>query len=150
MLKQLELLVKQTTFDHLNLKNKFSMQIKNYLNIALISSTDSTTFSDESASLFVCATEESLRHLGTQKLLAEKAKTALESKKAAVFSFLTETQNFAIANASSDLEDWRLAGATLYKKLKEEKVEIAHFIGLDAIESKQKQDFVIFYPTRLF
>ena len=74
LLKQLELLVKQTTFDHLNLKNKFSMQIKNYLNIALISSTDSTTFSDESASLFVCATEESLRHLGTQKLLAEKAK----------------------------------------------------------------------------
>ena len=138
----MELLVKQTTFDHLNLKNKFSMQIKNYLNIALISSTDSTTFSDESASLFVCATEESLRHLGTQKLLAEKAKTALESKKAAVFSFLTETQNFAIANASSDLEDWRLAGATLYKKLKEEKVEIAHFIGLDAIESKQKQAFL--------
>ena len=118
------------------------MQIKNYLNIALISSSDSASTSDKSASLFVCSTAESLNHFGTQKLLTEKAKAALESKKAAVFSFLTETQNFAVVNAATDLEDFRIAGANLYKKLKEDKVESAHLIGLQGIDSKLKHAFL--------
>ncbi len=118
------------------------MQIKNYLNITLISVSDAASASDKNASVFVCATAESLHHFGTQKLLTEKAKTALESKKATVISFLTETQNFVVVNASTDLEDWRIAGANLYKKLKEDKVEIAHLIGLEAIDSKLKHAFL--------
>ncbi len=131
---------KRSTFEFLNLKNKFSMQIKNYLNIALISSADAV--SDQGASLFVCATEESLHHFATQKLLTEKAKATLESKKSTVMAFLTEIQNFVVVNASTELEDWRMAGATLYKKLKEEKVEKAHLIGLDTIDSKLKNAFL--------
>ena len=118
------------------------MQIKNYLNIALISSSDSAFTSDKSASLFVCSTEESLKHFRTQKLLTEKAKAALESKKTTVLSFLTEVQNFVVVTASTDLEDWRIAGANLYKKLKEDKVESAHLIGLQGIDSKLKHAFL--------
>lgn len=118
------------------------MQIKNYLNIALISTSDSNAVSDKSASLFVCATEQSLNHFVTQSLLTQKAKAALESKKATIISFLTETQNFAVVNATTELEDWRIAGANLYKKLKEEKVESAHLIGLEAIDSKTKHAFL--------
>ena len=138
----MELLLKQTTFDLLNLKNKFSMQIKNYLNIALISISDAASISEKNASVFVCATAESLHHFGTQKLLSEKAKTALEIKKATVLNFLTETQNFVVVNASTDLEDWRILGATLYKKLKEDKVESANLVGLEEIDSKLKHAFL--------
>lgn len=118
------------------------MQIKNYLNIALIAASDAASVSAKNASVFICATAESLNSLEPQKLLIEKAKTAFEKKKATVFSFLNETQNFVVASALTDLEDWRIAGANLYKKLKEEKVESGNLIGLEAIDSKLKHAFL--------
>jgi leucyl aminopeptidase len=118
------------------------MQIKNYLNLSLTSHSHSSTISDKSASILVCSTEQDLKHFEAQPLMAEKVKTALESKKTTLFSSFTEKQNIIVVNASTDHEDWRVAGANLYKKLKEEKVETAHLSGLDQMNQESKQFFL--------
>lgn len=118
------------------------MQIKNYLNVSLTSYSDSSTISDISASILVRSTEQDLNHFEGQPLMAAKAKAALESKKTTIFSSFTEKQNITLVNASTENEDWRVAGANLYKKLKEEKVETAHLSGLEQMSDEAKHSFL--------
>ena len=73
---------------------------------------------------------------------AKKIKVAIESKKTEIFSFFTEKQHIVIANTSDETEKWRIAGANLYKKLKTEKVETAHFLGLNDLNSTLKNAFL--------
>ena len=141
-LKQLELLIKHSTFEFLNFKIIFSMQIKNYSNISLTSHSHSSSISDKSVSILVCSSEQNLKHFDAQPLLADKVKTALESKKTTLFSSFNEKHSITVVNASTDNEDWRVAGANLYKKLKEEKVETAHLYGLEQMNENLKQSFL--------
>lgn len=118
------------------------MHTKNYQNITLTFQDNSVTTSTEPVAIIVCNTAESAKQFESQTLFSKKITLALESKKSTIFSFYTEKQNIIVANTSDETEKWRVAGASLYKKLKEEKVETAHFEGLTNLDSKSKNAFL--------
>jgi leucyl aminopeptidase len=117
------------------------MQIKNYLSLSLTNYTDLSELSDKSVSVSICSNKEDSEHLKTQPNIAEKIEKALETKKPVVLSFFAEKHYLVVANASTETEKWRLAGADLYKKLKGEKVETAHINGTNTLNAELKIAF---------
>lgn len=117
------------------------MHIKNYLNISLTSFTDLSEISDKSVSVSICSNKEDSEYLKTHPHFAEKIEKALETKKAVVLSFFAEKHYLVVVNSSAEPEKWRVAGADLYKKLKEEKVETAHIEGYSTLNAEVKNAF---------
>ena len=118
------------------------MHTKNYLNISLTSHSESSEISEKGVAISVCSTDESLKPFEKNSLLAGKLKTALDAKKATVFSYFTEKQNLIVVHDSTETEEWRVAGAQLYKNLKEEKIQTAHFTGLNELNINLKKAFL--------
>lgn len=118
------------------------MHTNNYLSITISSYELPTTISEESVALMICATAESLKQFEPRPALVEKIKAAMESKKPSILSFYAEKQYLVVANVSDEAENWRLAGANLYKKLKSEKIKTAHFVGLNDLKTQLKNAFL--------
>ncbi len=118
------------------------MHTKNYHNISISLQDNTAANTNESVAISLIKTEESAKPFDSQPHFAKKIKVAIESKKTEIFSFFTEKQHIVIANTSDETEKWRIAGANLYKKLKTEKVETAHFLGLNDLNSTLKNAFL--------
>lgn len=118
------------------------MHTKNYHNISISLQDNTAANTNESVAISLIKTEESAKPFDSQPHFAKKIKVAIESKKTEIFSFFIEKQHIVIANTSDETEKWRIAGANLYKKLKTEKVETAHFLGLNDLNSTLKNAFL--------
>lgn len=118
------------------------MNIHNYSNVSLKSYSDSSKITENSVSILICSAENHLKQFEPRPLVVAKIKTAMESKKATVLSFFAEKQYFVVTNTSDELEKWRLAGAQLFKKLKGEKIETAHLVGLSDLNADVKMAFL--------
>lgn len=118
------------------------MHTKNYHNISISSHDETAAISNESAAISLIKTEESAKQFDSQPHFAKKIKLAIESKKTEIFSFFAEKQHIVVANTSDETENWRVAGANLYKKLKAEKAATAHLLGLNDLNSTLKNAFL--------
>jgi leucyl aminopeptidase len=118
------------------------MQIKNYLNISLNTYSEFATLPENSVSIIICSIESQLKQFEPRPLLYDKVKIAMEKEKGNILSFFAEKQYFVVANTSDESENWRIAGANLYRKLKKEKTKTAHITGLNHIDSKYKIAFL--------
>jgi leucyl aminopeptidase len=118
------------------------MQVKNYLNISLNTYSESATHPENSISIIICSIESQLKQFEHSPLLYDKVKIAMEKEKGKIISFFAEKQCFVVANTSDKFENWRVAGAHLYRNLQKEKTETAHITGLNNIDSKYKIAFL--------
>ena len=121
---------------------KFKMHTKNYLNIALVSYTDSSEIAADSVSIIICSSENDLKQFEPRPILVNKIKAAMEEKKGSILSFFAEKQYLIVANASDEVEKWRVTGANLCKKLKKEKIKNVHISGLTEMNSSTKVGFL--------
>ncbi|WP_432670033.1 leucyl aminopeptidase family protein [Flavobacterium sp. SM2513] len=118
------------------------MYINNYLNTTLTSYSEASSIKEESVSVLICFNESHAKQFEPRPLVADKVRTALESKKASVLSFFAEKQYLVVANTSDETENWRMAGAQLYKKFRNEKIAAAHLVGFSDLKSELKAAFL--------
>ena len=114
------------------------MHTDNYLNISITSYSDSSSISEKSVSIIICSSEAQLKQFEPRPQLLEKVKAAMEDEKGTILCFFAEKQYLILANTSNKTENWRVTGASLYKNLKKQKIDVAHISGLSNLETALK------------
>lgn len=116
--------------------------LNNYLNVKFASFANQNEISQHIDTVELITKREQVSAFSLQNSIRESVENAFEKKETKIILTHTEKREFIVSITNAELENLRIAGASLYASLKKEQVVAVVIYGLKTLETKERYAFL--------